>query len=205
MGGATSGSAWTSQTQEYCGREIKVTWKGTSKLLYLGDAFAQPRSDGAIDIAPDAWTSLYGTSPNGNHDLVMNPVQWEFTGNVNTAYTAKGASFGSAAVGASAASSVASSTQMDTGGGPTGAPTGDSAPSTPTSMTTKVKPSKPKSSPSNPPAGGSGSGNSGGGEGNGDQKKGYGDCDWQWHCQGSPCKTYNDCGDPFSCINNVCT
>lgn len=46
----------------------------TSKLLYLGDAFAQPRSNGAIDIAHDAWTSLYGQSPNGNHDLVINPV-----------------------------------------------------------------------------------------------------------------------------------
>ena len=199
MGGATSGPGWDSQTQEYCGREIKVTWKGNSKLLYLGDAFAQPRSDGAIDIAPDAWTSLYGSSPNGDHDLVMNPVDWEFTGNVNTDYTAKGANFATAATGNSPSQpespSGATSTQIEAGGGATGAPS-----STPTSMTTKSK-----TSPTSASTGKSGTGHSGSGEGHGDEKKGYGDCDWQWHCQGAPCKTYNDCGDPFNCINGVCT
>ncbi|KAL8718963.1 MAG: hypothetical protein Q9181_008128 [Wetmoreana brouardii] len=95
MGGATSGSAWDQQRREYCGREAKVTnpATGASKLLYIGDSFAQPRSDGAIDIVIGAFIDLYGSDPNGNHNLVMNPVTWQLTGNVNNAYTADGATF----------------------------------------------------------------------------------------------------------------
>ncbi|KAL9591409.1 MAG: hypothetical protein Q9179_007752, partial [Wetmoreana sp. 5 TL-2023] len=95
MGGATSGPAWDQQRREYCGREAKVTnpATGASKLLYIGDSFAQPRSDGAIDIVIGAFVDLYGSDPNGNHNLVMNPVTWQLTGNVNSAYTADGATF----------------------------------------------------------------------------------------------------------------
>ncbi|KAL8949337.1 MAG: hypothetical protein Q9222_004541 [Ikaeria aurantiellina] len=95
MGGATSGSAWNQQRREYCGREALVTNRATGAhmLLYIGDSFAQPRSDGAIDIVIDAFTTLYGSDPNGNHNLVMNPVDWHFTGNVNSAYTVDGANF----------------------------------------------------------------------------------------------------------------
>lgn len=95
MGGATSGSAWDQQIREYCGREANVTnpANGKSKLLYIGDSFAQPRSDSAIDIVIGAFIELYGSNPNNNHDLVMNPVQWHLTGNVNPAYTADGANF----------------------------------------------------------------------------------------------------------------
>ncbi|KAL8664463.1 MAG: hypothetical protein Q9202_003013 [Teloschistes flavicans] len=86
MGGATSGSAWDAQRREYCGREAKVTntATGVSKLLYIGDSFAQPRSAGAIDIVIGAFIDLYGKDPQGDHNQVMNNVEWHFTGNVNT-------------------------------------------------------------------------------------------------------------------------
>ncbi|KAL7934711.1 hypothetical protein V8C35DRAFT_34493 [Trichoderma chlorosporum] len=29
-------------------------------------------------------------------------------------------------------------------------------------------------------------------------------CDWAGHCQGAPCTTSDDCGDPFSCVNGIC-
>ncbi|KAL8710239.1 MAG: hypothetical protein Q9220_005170 [cf. Caloplaca sp. 1 TL-2023] len=95
MGGATSGSAWDEQRREYCGREALVTNRATGAhmLLHIGDSFAQPRSSGAIDIVIGAFTTLYGSDPNGDHDLVMNPVDWYLTGNVNPAYTVDGANF----------------------------------------------------------------------------------------------------------------
>ncbi|KAL8868682.1 MAG: hypothetical protein Q9174_004830, partial [Haloplaca sp. 1 TL-2023] len=95
MGGSISGPSWDQQIAEYCGREARVTnpANGKSMLLYIGDSFAHPRSDGAIDIVIDAFIELYGSDPNGNHNLVMNPVTWELTGNYNSAYTAKGSSF----------------------------------------------------------------------------------------------------------------
>ena len=214
MGGATSGVAWTSQTQEYCGRQVKVTWKGTSKLLYLGDAFSQPRSNGAIDIAPDAWADLYGQSANGNHDIVMDPIDWKFTGNVDTEYTAKGAVFNTAAASATSAE-TATLTNAST---PTAASTATSveiamlpASSTqpePTDMITQPKSPNVKSTSSISPSSGAvstSSDNAGSGSGSTGPGKGVGNCDWQWHCQGAPCNTYNDCGDPFSCINYVCT
>ena len=34
---------------------------------------------------------------------------------------------------------------------------------------------------------------------------GSGYCDYKGHCQGTPCINDNDCGNPFSCVNNVCT
>ncbi|KAI4196892.1 MAG: hypothetical protein LQ350_006261 [Teloschistes chrysophthalmus] len=96
MGGATSGPAWDAQRRQYCGREAKVTntATGVSKLLYIGDSFAQPRSAGAIDIVIGAFTELYGKNPQGNHNLVMNNVEWHFTGNVNPKYTVPGNNFG---------------------------------------------------------------------------------------------------------------
>ncbi|CAF9938152.1 hypothetical protein IMSHALPRED_000685 [Imshaugia aleurites] len=30
-------------------------------------------------------------------------------------------------------------------------------------------------------------------------------CTWTGHCQGDPCRDYNDCFNPYSCVNNVCT
>ncbi|KAL8801138.1 MAG: hypothetical protein Q9223_007090 [Gallowayella weberi] len=93
MGGSISGSSWDQQRREYCGREARVTnpANGKSMLLYIGDSFAHPRSGGAIDIIIGAFIELYGRDPNNNHDLVMNPVQWQLTGNVDPAYTAEGA------------------------------------------------------------------------------------------------------------------
>ena len=98
MGGATydtSPTAWKQQIREYCGREARVTNRanGKSMLLYIGDSFAHPRSDGAIDIVIGAFKELYGSDPNGNHNLVMNSVEWELTGNFDPAYTADGANF----------------------------------------------------------------------------------------------------------------
>ncbi|KAL8678248.1 MAG: hypothetical protein Q9186_005395 [Xanthomendoza sp. 1 TL-2023] len=95
MGGSISGSSWDQQRREYCGREARVTnpANGKSMLLYIGDSFAHPRSDSAIDIVIGAFIELYGRDPNNNHDLVMNPVQWQLTGNVNPAYTVDGANF----------------------------------------------------------------------------------------------------------------
>ncbi len=29
-------------------------------------------------------------------------------------------------------------------------------------------------------------------------------CDWEGHCKGASCQTYNDCGDPLSCVNGAC-
>ncbi|MCJ1280470.1 hypothetical protein MMC21_008298 [Puttea exsequens] len=100
MGGAVyPNPAWKPQTQEYCGREIKATnpSNGVSKILYIGDSFSKPRSAGSIDIVIDAFTDLYGSDPNGDHDDVMMPIDWEFTGNIDTAYTAPGAVFSTAA------------------------------------------------------------------------------------------------------------
>ena len=34
---------------------------------------------------------------------------------------------------------------------------------------------------------------------------GAGSCDYKYHCQGAPCEKDKDCGDPFACVNNVCT
>ena len=34
---------------------------------------------------------------------------------------------------------------------------------------------------------------------------GSGSCHWKGHCQGAPCKDDNECGDPYSCVNYVCT
>lgn len=98
MGGATystSPAAWDHQRREYCGREARVTNRanGKSMLLYIGDSFAQPRSGGAIDIVIGAFIELYGSDPNGSNNLVMNPVDWKLTGNVDPAYTADGANF----------------------------------------------------------------------------------------------------------------
>ncbi|KAL8845295.1 MAG: hypothetical protein Q9176_000465 [Flavoplaca citrina] len=83
------------QIREYCGREAKFTNRATGKsmLLYIGDSFAQPWSGGAIDIVISAAIELYGSDPNGNHDLVTNPVDWELTGHVDPAHTADGAGF----------------------------------------------------------------------------------------------------------------
>ncbi|KAL9614691.1 MAG: hypothetical protein Q9167_000820 [Letrouitia subvulpina] len=96
MGGATSGSSWDQQRREYCGREANVTnpANGRSKLLYIGDSFGAPRSAGSIDIVINAFIDLYGKNPNGNHNLVMSPVEWYLTGNVNDAYTADGSTIG---------------------------------------------------------------------------------------------------------------
>ena len=95
MGSATSGPSWTQQTQKYCGHELNATNSktGVSKLLYLGDSFAQPRSAGSIDIVIDAFSDLYGSDPSGNYNDVMNPVLWEFTGMIDTQFTAPGAQF----------------------------------------------------------------------------------------------------------------
>lgn len=38
----------------------------------------------------DAFSSVHG-NPNGDKNKVINPVKWEFTGNVNTKYAAAGA------------------------------------------------------------------------------------------------------------------
>ncbi|KAL8827970.1 MAG: hypothetical protein Q9170_006798 [Blastenia crenularia] len=46
---------------------------GIWKFLYIGDSYAQPRSNGAIDIVINAFIDLYGSDPNRNHDDVMNP------------------------------------------------------------------------------------------------------------------------------------
>ena len=32
-----------------------------------------------------------------------------------------------------------------------------------------------------------------------------GSCDWRGHCEGAHCRNDNDCGDPYSCVNHVCT
>ena len=34
---------------------------------------------------------------------------------------------------------------------------------------------------------------------------GSGSCGWHGHCEGAHCRNDNDCGDPFSCVNHMCT
>ena len=34
---------------------------------------------------------------------------------------------------------------------------------------------------------------------------GSGSCGWRGHCEGAHCRNDNDCGDPFSCVNHLCT
>ncbi|KAI4104321.1 MAG: hypothetical protein L6R37_003318 [Teloschistes peruensis] len=77
MGGATSGPSWDAQRRQYCGRKAKVTntATGVSKLLYIGDSFAQPRSGGAIDIVIGAFIDLYGKDPKGSAP-VSTPAGW---------------------------------------------------------------------------------------------------------------------------------
>ncbi|KAL8799661.1 MAG: hypothetical protein Q9182_005731 [Xanthomendoza sp. 2 TL-2023] len=96
MGGATSGPSWDQQRRQYCGGEANVTnpANGRSKLLYIGDSFCASRSAGSIDIIIDAFIEIYERSPNNNHQLVMNPVHWYLTGNVNKAYLADGSTIG---------------------------------------------------------------------------------------------------------------
>ncbi|KAL8875235.1 MAG: hypothetical protein Q9198_006378 [Flavoplaca austrocitrina] len=83
------------QIREYCGQAAKFRNRATGKsmLLYIGDSFAQPWSGGAIDIVIGAAIELYGSDANGNHDLVMNAVDWVLIGHVDPAYTANGAGF----------------------------------------------------------------------------------------------------------------
>ncbi|KAH6887653.1 hypothetical protein B0T10DRAFT_539018 [Thelonectria olida] len=108
MGGATYGSnptAWREQIRKYCGLEALVTdpSTGKSKLMYLGDAFddAWVRTPASIDIMIDGFSALHG-NPNGDKNKVINPVKWEFTGKINTQYTAEGAVWPTAATTASA-------------------------------------------------------------------------------------------------------
>ncbi|KAH6872094.1 hypothetical protein B0T10DRAFT_466325 [Thelonectria olida] len=68
--------------RKYCGLEALVTDPSTrkSELMYLGDAF------------DDAWV----------RNKVINLVKWEFTGSINTQYTADGAVLPTAGIIASA-------------------------------------------------------------------------------------------------------
>ncbi|KAM0265509.1 hypothetical protein ACHAPA_007658 [Fusarium lateritium] len=105
MGRATYGSnptAWRQQTQKYCGLEALVTdpSTGKSKLMYIGDAFDDKYIKGSrasIDIMVDAFSAIHG-NPNGDKNKVIKGVTWQFTGNVNTQYTAAGASWPTASV-----------------------------------------------------------------------------------------------------------
>ena len=118
MGGATYSSnpdAWRKATQKYCGLEAKVTdpSTGKTKLMYIGDAFDDKwvrvsyhselysklgtlsktqQTPQSIDIMIDAFTAIHG-NPNGNKNIVINGVKWEFTGNINTKYIAPGANW----------------------------------------------------------------------------------------------------------------
>ncbi|KAF6225997.1 hypothetical protein HO173_012627 [Letharia columbiana] len=44
-----------------------------------------------------------------------------------------------------------------------------------------------------------------GGTTGGDSTGRSGSCSWEGHCQGAPCQTDDDCSDPFSCVNHLCT
>lgn len=97
MGGATYNSnpdKWREDTRKYCGLEARVTDPGTGKsmLMYIGDAFDDKyvRSPASIDIMIDGFSNIHG-DPQGNKNNVINPVKWEFTGNINTKYEAPGA------------------------------------------------------------------------------------------------------------------
>ncbi|MCJ1310951.1 hypothetical protein MMC25_004620 [Agyrium rufum] len=95
MGGATYSSnptAWRQQTGTYCGLEANVTnpKTGVSTLLYIGDSFSQPRTPGSIDILLGPFVGVYGSNPNQNKNLVVNPINWYLTGNINTDWIAQG-------------------------------------------------------------------------------------------------------------------
>ncbi|KAI5248091.1 hypothetical protein E4T43_01441 [Aureobasidium subglaciale] len=92
-------NGWRTATRKYCGLEALVTdpATGKQKLMYIADAF-DPRyvtgmghPKASLDIMLNSWSELYGKSPNGNKNLVINPVQWVLTGNINTQWTADGA------------------------------------------------------------------------------------------------------------------
>ncbi|KAL7930230.1 hypothetical protein V8C35DRAFT_313313 [Trichoderma chlorosporum] len=53
--------------------------------------------------------------------------------------------------------------------------------------------------PTGPVNGGGSSGSSGNGGGS------QGSCSWEGHCVGASCNNDNDCSDPFSCKNGVCS
>ncbi|KAF4967834.1 hypothetical protein FZEAL_10476 [Fusarium zealandicum] len=98
MGGATydtDPTAWEEQTRKYCGLEAKVTdpVTGKSKLMYIGDAFDDKwvRSPGSIDIMIDVFSAIHG-NPNGDKNDIIDGVEWEFTGKVNSRFAAPGAS-----------------------------------------------------------------------------------------------------------------
>lgn len=50
------------------------------------------KTPASIDIMIDGFTAIHG-NPNGNKNIVINGVKWEFTGNINTKYIAPGANW----------------------------------------------------------------------------------------------------------------
>lgn len=81
-------------------------------------------------------------------------------------------------------------------GGSTGSGSQSSAAEKTAPSSTRLA-TKTKTAPPSTNTGTAGGGSSGGG--------GTGSCSWEGHCKGAPCQTYNDCSDPFSCVNSVCT
>ncbi|KAK7221442.1 hypothetical protein V2G26_009445 [Clonostachys chloroleuca] len=99
MGGGTWSSnptQWQQSSRKHCGLEAKVTDPSTGRtsLMYIGDAFddAWVKTPASIDIMIDSFSSLHG-NPNGDKNKVINPVNWELTGRVNTKYAAPGATW----------------------------------------------------------------------------------------------------------------
>lgn len=84
------GSSGNEAQKAYCGREAKFTdpTNGNTALGYIVDGFATEwvRTPGSVDMTVALFTALYG-SFDDNKDTVIQNLQWEFTGNVNEAYT----------------------------------------------------------------------------------------------------------------------
>jgi len=83
------GGDTTSAGDAYCGLEAKATNpnNGNTALIYIVDGFDPKwvRTPGSIDLTLAAFKALYGSSTD-DKDIVIQNLQWEFTGNKNTAY-----------------------------------------------------------------------------------------------------------------------
>lgn len=77
------GGDYSAATKAYCGREVKVTYKGKSTLAFICDGFDDKwvLSPGSIDATVGLFTEVYGSFDN-NKNTVGQGVEWEFTGGV---------------------------------------------------------------------------------------------------------------------------
>jgi len=87
------GNNYNTAAEHYCGLEatVKNPHNGKTLTMYIIDGFADEwvRTPGSIDIMKNHFTILNGAATD-NKDIVIQGVEWEFTGRRSTQYSFKG-------------------------------------------------------------------------------------------------------------------